>query len=180
MRSIECILGEATHLIGYRGDMVGFRGIDVIDGLDGTERGYQGLCLGDMFCLFKQKNALEKKSIMGEPLSLDRVFDFPMDELESHPTYDFFAPRPLPGYAGNPNNNNGWIEANAPLLGKLGAVTAEPMVGPLVDDIAEPIVEAEDQVIASVIDMEEDIAMLFGDGDFSDNDSERFKDEEEV
>ncbi|GKE00580.1 hypothetical protein Tco_1388563 [Tanacetum coccineum] len=32
---------------------------------------------------------------MGEPLSPDHVFDFPMDEPESHPAYDFFAPRPL-------------------------------------------------------------------------------------
>ncbi|GKB05217.1 hypothetical protein Tco_0833412 [Tanacetum coccineum] len=56
----------------------------------------------------------------------------------------------------------------------------EPMVGPLVDEIAEPIVEAEEQVIAPVIDMEEDIAMLFGNGDFSDDDSEGFEDEEEV
>ncbi|GJW51589.1 hypothetical protein Tco_0092940 [Tanacetum coccineum] len=103
-----------------------------------------------------------------------------MDEPEPHPAYDFFAPGPLPGYAGNPNNNNGWIEADVPLLGELGAVADEPMVGSLVDEIAEPIVEAEEQVIASVIDMEEDIAMLFGDGDFSDDDSEGLEDEEEV
>ncbi|GKD62023.1 hypothetical protein Tco_1299532, partial [Tanacetum coccineum] len=116
----------------------------------------------------------------GEPLSPDRVFDFSVDEPEPHPAYDFFAPELLPGYAGNPNNNNGWIEADVPLLGELGAVADEPMVGPLVDEIAEPIVEAEEQVIAPVIDMEEDIAMLFGDGDFSDDDSEGFEDEEEV
>nr|GEX22125.1 hypothetical protein [Tanacetum cinerariifolium] len=85
---------------------------------------------------------------MGEPLSPDRVFEFPMDEPEPHPAYDFFTPGLLPRYA--------------------------------VDEIAEPIVEAEEQVIALVIDMEEDIAMLFGDGDFSDDDSEGFKDEEEV
>nr|GEY39843.1 hypothetical protein [Tanacetum cinerariifolium] len=36
--------------------------------------------------------------IMGEPLSPDRVFDFPVDEPEPHPAYDFFAPEPLPGY----------------------------------------------------------------------------------
>ncbi|GJY89608.1 hypothetical protein Tco_0504804 [Tanacetum coccineum] len=54
------------------------------------------------------------------------------------------------------------------------------MVGPLVGEIAEPIVEMEEQVIALVIDMEEDIAMLFGDGDFSDDDSKGFEDEEEV
>ncbi|GKB16216.1 hypothetical protein Tco_0850139 [Tanacetum coccineum] len=66
-----------------------------------------------------------------------------------------------------------------PLLGELGAEVDEPMVGPVVGEIAEPIVEMEEQVTAPVIDMEEDIAMLFGDGDFSDDDSEGFKDEEE-
>ncbi|GJZ84165.1 hypothetical protein Tco_0649504 [Tanacetum coccineum] len=117
---------------------------------------------------------------MGDPLSPDRVFDFPVDEPELHLAYDFFAPGPLPGYAGNPNNNNnGWIEADLPLLGELGAVAEEPMVGPLDDEIAKPIVEAEEQVIALVIDMDEDIAMLFGDDDFGDDDSEGF-DEEEV
>ncbi|GJS55463.1 hypothetical protein Tco_0628825 [Tanacetum coccineum] len=117
---------------------------------------------------------------MGEPLSPDRVFDFLMDEPEPHPAYDFFMPGPLPGYADYPNNNNGWIEADVPLLGELGAVTNEPMVGPLVGGIAEPMVEMEEQVIAPMIDMEEDIAMLFGDVDFSDDDSEGFEDEEEV
>nr|GEU36190.1 reverse transcriptase domain-containing protein [Tanacetum cinerariifolium] len=116
---------------------------------------------------------------MGEPLSPDRVFDFPVDEPEPHATYDFFAPGPLPGYAGNPNNNNGWIEPDVPLLGELGAVAGEPMVGPLDDEIVETIVEAEEQVIAPVIEMDEDIAMLFGDGDFKDDDSKGF-DEEEV
>ncbi|GJY99596.1 hypothetical protein Tco_0517026, partial [Tanacetum coccineum] len=116
--------------------------------------------------------------ITGEPLSPDRVFDFLMDEPEPHPAYDFFALGPLPGYAGNPNNNNGWIEADVPLLGELEAVEDKPMVGPLVDEIVELIVEMEEQVIAPVIDVEEDIAMLFGDGDFSDDDSEGFEDEE--
>ncbi|GJS26279.1 hypothetical protein Tco_0486899 [Tanacetum coccineum] len=113
---------------------------------------------------------------MGEPLSPDRVFDFPMDE--PHPAYNFFAPGPLLGYAGNPNNN-GWIEADVPLLGELGAVADEPMAGPIVDEIAEPIVEAEEQVIAPVMDIDEDIAMLFGNDDFEDDNSEGF-DEEEV
>ncbi|GJY83128.1 hypothetical protein Tco_0496504 [Tanacetum coccineum] len=94
--------------------------------------------------------------------------------------YDFFVPGPLPGYDGNPDNNNGWIEADVPLLGELGAEVDEPMVGPVVDEIAEPIVEMEEQVIALVIDVEEDIAMLFGDDDFSDDDSEGFEDDEEV
>ncbi|GJV15218.1 hypothetical protein Tco_1360541 [Tanacetum coccineum] len=117
---------------------------------------------------------------MGEPLSLDRMFDFPMDEPEPHPAYDFFAPEPLPGYDGNPDNNNGWIEADVPLLGELGAEVDELMVGLLVDEIVEPIVEMVEQVIVLVIDMEEDIAMLFEDGDFSDDDSKVFEDEEEV
>ncbi|GKD96939.1 hypothetical protein Tco_1380836, partial [Tanacetum coccineum] len=82
-------------------------------------------------------------------------------------------------YAGNPNNNNGWIEVDVPLLGELGAEADEPMVGPVVSEIVEPIVEMDEQVIALVIDMEEDIAVLFGDGDFSDDDSEGFEDEEE-
>ncbi|GJX28812.1 hypothetical protein Tco_0236891 [Tanacetum coccineum] len=68
---------------------------------------------------------------------------------------------------------------HVPLLGELGAVADELMVGPLVDEIVEPIVEIEEQVIALVIDMDEDIAMLFGDDDFGDDDSEGFEDEEE-
>ncbi|GKB29726.1 hypothetical protein Tco_0869127 [Tanacetum coccineum] len=117
---------------------------------------------------------------MGEPLSPDHVFDFPMDEPVPHPAYDFFAPGPLAGYAGNSNNNNGWIKADVPLLGELGAEADEPMVVPVDDEIAEPIVGMEEQVIAPVINMGEDIAMLFGDGNFSDDDSEGFEDEEEV
>ncbi|GJW33440.1 hypothetical protein Tco_0053472 [Tanacetum coccineum] len=117
---------------------------------------------------------------MGEPLSPDRVFDFPMDEPELHPAYDFFALGSLPGYAGNPNNNNGWIEADVALLGELRAETDEPMFGPVADEIAEPISEMEEQVIAPVIDVEEDLAMLFGDDDFSDDNSEGFEDGEEV
>nr|GEY64838.1 hypothetical protein [Tanacetum cinerariifolium] len=57
---------------------------------------------------------------MGEPLSPDRVFDFPMDKPKPHPAYDFFVPEPLPGYASNPNKNRG-IVVDVPLLGELGA-----------------------------------------------------------
>ncbi|GJR95748.1 hypothetical protein Tco_0267922 [Tanacetum coccineum] len=91
----------------------------------------------------------------------------------------FLRARSLPGYAGNLNNNNGWIKADVPLLIELGVVADESMVGLIVDEIAEPIVEAEEQVIALVVDMDEDIAMLFGDDDFEDDASEGF-DEEEV
>nr|GEX05755.1 hypothetical protein [Tanacetum cinerariifolium] len=117
---------------------------------------------------------------MGEPLSLDRVFEFLEDELEPHLAYDFFAYELLPGYAGNPNNNNKWIEADAPLLGELGVIADEPMVGQIVDGIAEPIVKAEEQMIALVDDVDEDIAILFGDDDNEDDDSEGFDEEEEV
>ncbi|GKC67504.1 hypothetical protein Tco_1100102, partial [Tanacetum coccineum] len=86
---------------------------------------------------------------------------------------------PLPGYAGNPNNNNGWIEADVPLLGELRVVAGESMVGPIVDEIAEPVVEVEEQVVALVVGMDEDIAMLFGDDGFKDYDSDGF-DKEEV
>ncbi|GJT42755.1 hypothetical protein Tco_0951470, partial [Tanacetum coccineum] len=89
------------------------------------------------------KDGVSVKYIMGEPLSPDCAFDFPADEPEPHPAYDFFALGPLPEYAGNPNNNNGWIEADVPLLGELGVLADEPMVGPIVDEIAEPIVERQ-------------------------------------
>ncbi|GJW51696.1 hypothetical protein Tco_0093047 [Tanacetum coccineum] len=106
---------------------------------------------------------------------------------EPHPAYNFFAPVQLPGYAGNPNNNNGWIEADVPLLEELGekgepqgAKVDEPMVVHAIEEVAEPLVEAEEQMVALVIDIEEDLATLFGgDDDFEDDDSEGF-DEEEV
>ncbi|GJX97732.1 hypothetical protein Tco_0353530 [Tanacetum coccineum] len=82
---------------------------------------------------------------MGEPLSSDRVFDFPVDELEPHPAYDFFAPVPLPGYAGNPNNNNGWLEADDYLLGELEAMVNEQRVVPAIEEVAEPVAEAEEE-----------------------------------
>ncbi|GKB20108.1 hypothetical protein Tco_0854031 [Tanacetum coccineum] len=74
-----------------------------------------------------------------------------MDELEPQHAYDFFAPGPLPGYAGNPNNTNGWIEADVPLLGELdemgeplGAEVDESLVDPMIDEFTEPIVEVEE------------------------------------
>nr|GEX36049.1 hypothetical protein [Tanacetum cinerariifolium] len=101
-----------------------------------------------------------------------------MDEPQPHLVYDFFAPRSLPGYAGNPNNNKGWIEADVPLLGELRVVADELMVGPIVDEIAELIVEMEEQMIILEIDAEEDIDMLFRDDDFSDDDSDGVEEEE--
>ncbi|GKA73287.1 hypothetical protein Tco_0779503 [Tanacetum coccineum] len=115
---------------------------------------------------------------MGEPLSPNCVFDFLVDELEPHPAYDFFAPRPLPGDAGNPNNNNGWLEADDYLLGELEAMVDEPMVVPAIEEVAEPVAEVEvEQVIAPIVDMEEDLADLFGDDDFKDDASYGFVEE---
>ncbi|GJY54525.1 hypothetical protein Tco_0446189 [Tanacetum coccineum] len=111
-----------------------------------------------------------------------------MDEPEPQHAYDFFAPGPLPGYAGNPNNMNGWIEADVPLLGELGemgeplgAEVDEPLVDPVIDELAEPIVEVEDQMVTPVMDMEEDLAMLFGvEDDSSDDDFEGPEGDEKV
>nr|GEW47543.1 hypothetical protein [Tanacetum cinerariifolium] len=103
-----------------------------------------------------------------------------MDEPEQHPAYDFFALRSLPGYAGNPNNNNGWIDADVPLLGELGVEVDELMIDLVIDEVAELTVKEKEQVLALVIDVEKDIAMLFGDDDCRDDDSEGFEDDVEV
>ncbi|GKG19394.1 hypothetical protein Tco_0376493, partial [Tanacetum coccineum] len=138
--------------------------------------------------------------IMGKLLSPDRVIDFPIDE--PHPAYDLFAPTSLPEYAGNPNNNNGWLAADDYLLGELEAMVdeqmvvlavdeiVEQMVVPAVEEVVEPVVEAEEeQVIAPVVnvegqmdapmmDMDKDLAVLFGDDDFEDDASDGFGEEE--
>ncbi|GKC27991.1 hypothetical protein Tco_1035285, partial [Tanacetum coccineum] len=78
---------------------------------------------------------------------------------EPHPAYNFFAPGQLPGYTGNPNNNNGCIEADVPLLGDLGekgepqgAEVDEPMVVPAIKEVVKPMVEEvnEDWLMAPV------------------------------
>nr|GEY08549.1 hypothetical protein [Tanacetum cinerariifolium] len=84
---------------------------------------------------------------MSEPLLPDRVFDFPEDELEPYPAYDFFAPAPLPGYAGNPNNKNGWLVADDYLLGELEAMVDEQMVIPAIKEVVEPVAEAEEEQV---------------------------------
>ncbi|GJR65474.1 hypothetical protein Tco_0011539 [Tanacetum coccineum] len=127
--------------------------LGIVDGLDGTERGYQGRCLGEY--------------IMGEPLSPDRVFDFLIDELEPHPAYDFFAPAPLPGYAGNPDNYNVWLKADDCLLGELEEMVDKHMVVPAIEEIN-----------ALVMDIKEDLAALFGNDDLKDDASDGFGEEE--
>ncbi|GKC72549.1 hypothetical protein Tco_1118432 [Tanacetum coccineum] len=84
-----------------------------------------------------------------------------MDEPEPHPAYGFFAPEPLPGEP-------------------LGAEVDEPMVVPMIDELAGPIVEVEEQMVAPVMDMEEDLAVLFGDDDFIDDSPNDDEDDEEV
>ncbi|GJS32420.1 hypothetical protein Tco_0530802 [Tanacetum coccineum] len=91
-----------------------------------------------------------------------------MDEPEPQHAYDFFASGTLPCYAGNPNNTNRWIKEDVPLLGELGEIgkplgaeVDEPLVDPVIDELAEPIVEVEEQMVALVMDMEEDLACSF-------------------
>nr|GEV83471.1 hypothetical protein [Tanacetum cinerariifolium] len=127
---------------------------------------------------------------MGEPLSPDRLFDFPKDELEPHPAYNFIAPARLPGYAGKSNNNNGWHATDDYLLGELEAMVDEKMVIPVIEKVTEPVAEVEEhQVIAPMadmeeghmdvlmIDIEEDLAVFFGEDDDFENDSEGVNEE---
>ncbi|GJY81787.1 retrovirus-related pol polyprotein from transposon TNT 1-94 [Tanacetum coccineum] len=82
------------------------------------------------------KDGVSVKYIMGKQLSIRSVFDFPIDE--PHLAYDFFAPAPLPEYAGNLNNNNGWLAADDYLLRELDGILVEGrLVVPAVDEIAE-------------------------------------------
>nr|GEV18207.1 hypothetical protein [Tanacetum cinerariifolium] len=78
------------------------------------------------------------------------------------------------------------------LLGELEAMVDEQMVVPAIEEVVEPVAEAEEEhVIASAVDMEEgqmdipmivmeeDLTVLFGeDDDFEDDDSEGFDEEE--
>ncbi|GJT36703.1 hypothetical protein Tco_0927122 [Tanacetum coccineum] len=85
-------------------------------------------------------------------------------------------------YAGNPYNNNGWLEADDYLLGELEAIVDKQMVVPAIEEVAEPVDKAEEeqvialvvgiaegQMVAPVIDMEEDLALLFGEDDEDDD-----------
>nr|GEW63859.1 hypothetical protein [Tanacetum cinerariifolium] len=125
---------------------------------------------------------------MGEPLSPDRVFNFKMDEPKPQHVYDFFAPKTMPVYAGNLNNTNGWIETDVLLLGELGemgeplgAEIDEPLVDPVIDELVKPIVEVKEQMVALVMDIEEDVAMLFEvEDDSSDDYFEGHEGDEEV
>nr|GEW51461.1 hypothetical protein [Tanacetum cinerariifolium] len=63
----------------------------------------------------------------------------------------------------------------------LGAEVDDPMADPVIDELAEPIVEVEEQTVAPAMDMEEYLAVLFGDDDDSgDDDSKAPEDDEEV
>nr|GEZ28067.1 hypothetical protein [Tanacetum cinerariifolium] len=54
------------------------------------------------------------------------------------------------------------------------------MVGLVVDEFAGPIVEVEEQMVALVMEMKGDLAMLFGDDDFCDDGPNDDEDDEEV
>nr|GEY02319.1 hypothetical protein [Tanacetum cinerariifolium] len=82
---------------------------------------------------------------------------------------------------------NGWIKADMPLLRDLGEMCEplgseadESIVDLVVNEVAKPIVEMEEQMVALVVEKEGDLAMLLGYDDFSDANSERFEDDEEV
>ncbi|GKA68561.1 hypothetical protein Tco_0768478, partial [Tanacetum coccineum] len=62
----------------------------------------------------------------------------------------------------------------------LGAEVDEPMVDLVIDEIAEPIVGVEEQMVALVMDMEGNLATLFGDDDFSNDGPNNDEDDEEV
>ncbi|GKG46192.1 hypothetical protein Tco_0501038, partial [Tanacetum coccineum] len=54
------------------------------------------------------------------------------------------------------------------------------MVDPVVDEIAKPIIKMGEQMVALVVDMEGDLAMLFGDDDSSNDSLDDDEDDEEV
>nr|GEW83321.1 hypothetical protein [Tanacetum cinerariifolium] len=58
--------------------------------------------------------------------------------------------RTITGYAGNPNNNNGWLKANDYLLGELEAMVDEPMVVPAIEEVTEPVAEAAEEHIVTL------------------------------
>ncbi|GKA03192.1 hypothetical protein Tco_0675973, partial [Tanacetum coccineum] len=86
-----------------------------VNGSDGTKRGYQGRCLGEAV------------------------------RAGATPSLRFLFPAPLPRYAGNPNNNNGWLEVDDNLLGELKAMVDKQMVVPAIEEVAEPVAESEEE-----------------------------------
>ncbi|GKA97672.1 hypothetical protein Tco_0825566, partial [Tanacetum coccineum] len=62
----------------------------------------------------------------------------------------------------------------------LGAEVDEPMVDPVINEVTELIVEVEEQMVTLVIDIEGDLAMLFGDDDSSDDSLDDDEDDKEV
>nr|GEW96015.1 hypothetical protein [Tanacetum cinerariifolium] len=93
---------------------------------------------------------------MGKPLSPDHVFDFPEDELEPYPAYNFFVLALLPG-------EQMAISAIKEVVEPVAKAEEEQVIA-LVADIEEG------QMVVPMIDMEEDLAVLFGENDnFEDN-----------
>nr|GEV30111.1 hypothetical protein [Tanacetum cinerariifolium] len=57
----------------------------------------------------------------------------------------------IPGYAGNPNNVNGWIKLDVPLLGEIGepigAKVDELMVDQVIDEVADPVAKRKEKEV---------------------------------
>nr|GEV39320.1 reverse transcriptase domain-containing protein [Tanacetum cinerariifolium] len=58
-------------------------------------------------------------------------------------------------------NVNMGVFQDVPLHGELGVVANEPIIGLMADEIAKPINKADEQVVALVVGMDDDITMLF-------------------
>ncbi|GJU88507.1 hypothetical protein Tco_1300930 [Tanacetum coccineum] len=101
-------------------------------------------CVGAIVVWMERKADYQRMIIMGEPLSPESV-RHSMKRARVASVMILSRYGPLQEYVGNPNNNNRCIKAVVPLLGKLGAEVDEPMVGPGADEVAEPIVEMEEQ-----------------------------------
>ncbi|GKA73832.1 hypothetical protein Tco_0780134 [Tanacetum coccineum] len=106
--------------------------------------------------------------IMGEPLSLDSVFDFPMDE--PHPAPDFFALAPLPEARGYGRRADG-VPSVKEVVELVVETEEEQVIAPVVDAV-------EGKMDALMMEIEEDLAVLFGDDDFEDEASDGFGEEE--
>ncbi|GJZ83088.1 reverse transcriptase domain-containing protein [Tanacetum coccineum] len=193
-----------TRIVVNDGTMIPIDGV-VVEG--NCEVGEQALTC-ESFLVSKQVIVyagtinLNELELLSEPMQVKQSKAHAIEsfKVKEHEALDFSGNEELSdmitrlqdGYAGNPNNNNGWLEADDYLLRDLESMADEQMVGLMVDkiaeqmivlaveEVAEPMVAAEEQMVAPMIDTEEDLIALFGeDDDFEDDDSEGF-DEEEV
>ncbi|GKB15974.1 hypothetical protein Tco_0849897 [Tanacetum coccineum] len=124
------------------------------------------------------RNAVIKDGYHGRTFVAGSRIRLPRRRAGATPSLRFLRTWTLPRYVGNPNNN-GWLEVDDYLLGELEGKVDELMVVPAIEEVAEPVAESEEeQVIAPVVDIEEDLVALFGDDDFEDDVSDGFDMEE--